>query len=77
MGIFKQIFHNDGSMGLENTVGNMRIDLSKPDEGPTFLLGHPAGGFQTVVRPDGQVAQERVVGNMRFSTDKDDFDLLF
>lgn len=78
MSFFKNVFHSDGSMGMEYTTGNMRFDATKPGN-PTMIIGDNTsqGGMRTVMRPNGTVAQEWEVGSMRFSSDKNGFDSLF
>ena len=76
MGPFTNVFHSDGTFGLEQTVGNMRFDLTKPGQGPSIIAGQ-VGNTSTVVKPNGQVSQEWQIGNQRFSSGEDGSSTLF
>lgn len=73
---FQTVFHSDGKIGLEHTVGSMRFDAADPVSQPTYLMGSAGSHMKNVIRPDGSPAIEFTFGRMRTSTDKSGFDTL-
>lgn len=57
----------DGSMHVERTVGNLRIDLTTGEQ--SVVIGAPNTNMTQVIRPNGSVAMETTFGNLRTSTD--------
>lgn len=70
---FRSVISSDGSVHVEQQVGNMRLDLS--DGSMTQILSS-FGDMQSVVRSDGSIGIEQTVGNMRFNVDQGNFDQL-
>ncbi len=73
MSTIRSVIKPDGTLHLEQTIGNMRIDLT--DNTTTYTLD-TVGDMQTVIRPDGTLGTEQTFGGLRHSIDQSSFDQL-
>ncbi len=79
MNALRNVFGSDGTMHTEQTIGNMRYDLTTGAASYTLGSGRVGslGRMQTVVRPDGSIGNEQTIGNMRYNLDTGSIDYLF